>query len=233
MSKLGLMIAPLEGYEYVEELITSSKSWTVPADMVGTFVYLTMIGGGAAGSAQYSWSSGYVVGHGGNSGEFVEDLFIDIKGHTGTIPITIGAGGSSVNSSTGNVGGPSSFGGYYTVLGGANYITQGNSYRGGQGKYGNSYGSSNEGGGPQGGRLAFDNEHTTGGHQPGGGGGGGGIITNVAYKGRFSLDSDENGRGFGAGGGGAGALSNGSAGIPRGGYGADGAVLIKYLRKLA
>lgn len=91
------------------ERITSTGTWTVPDDVTEIEVWLA--GGGASGTA---WSNDPSPG-GGGSADFRTLSVTPGSVHT----ITIGGGGSRVNSqSAGNPGGTSSFGNLFSVSGG-------------------------------------------------------------------------------------------------------------------
>ena len=73
-------------------------------------------GGGAGGGTQATSSSQAAAGSGGNAGNYAEYA---INGAiSGTVAVTIGAGGTAVSGNSGNVGGSTSFGTYCTTPGG-------------------------------------------------------------------------------------------------------------------
>lgn len=96
-----------------QQLITANGTWTRPATMAGDTVWLTMIGGGASGQVVSS------VGRGGRGGQWIIEVPIDI-GATSSVSCTIGAGGLSAAENVAfKPGGPTSFGAFVTMLGGA------------------------------------------------------------------------------------------------------------------
>jgi hypothetical protein len=93
------------------EIITSTQSWTVPADVDS--LEILICGGGGSGSA---WTNGG-NGGGGGSAEFAWLSVIPGSTHV----VTIGAGGPGPGGqSYGSQGAPSSFGSLFTVSGGFN-----------------------------------------------------------------------------------------------------------------
>lgn len=89
----------LPGFSTV--LFTSSGSWSVPSGV--TRARVTVIGGGGAGA-----------NFGGQNGGYGGVAIAYVTGISGTITITVGAGGTSNGS-----GGTSSFGSYVSATGGA------------------------------------------------------------------------------------------------------------------
>lgn len=95
------------------QVITSTQSWTVPADVSQVYVTLVSGGGGGGGVPNATPRSG----GGGGGGGYRERYLSVTPGSTHTI--TIGAGGSGgTNSSHGGQGGTSSFGSLFSLIGG-------------------------------------------------------------------------------------------------------------------
>lgn len=197
--------------------ITSTQSWTTPADV--TSVEVLMCGGGGAGAGQRSGTSSFRGGGGGS---------VDIRSF-GVTPstaytITIGGGGAgNISSVQAPQGSTSSFGALFSVTGGygggledgrgSGYASPGGNAAGRGGSGGHGGYSSSTTGIPGSGYLGFG----------GGGAGGGG--------GYFGTSTD------GGGGGAAGAVglaNTGGGGAANynantaGGNGGSGIAFIKY-----
>lgn len=72
--------------------------------------------GGAGGGCQATSASQSAAGSGGNAGNYAE--YIIFGPISGTVSVTIGAGGTAVSGNSGNIGGSTSFGTYCTTPGG-------------------------------------------------------------------------------------------------------------------
>ena len=222
MSNLSDFMGGGGGLIVKRELFTSSGTWTKPADIIGEQVWVTMIGGGSAGNGP---SSTYA--NGGNSGQFVQRLPVNVASET-SVSVTVGAGG--VGSSTdGGAGGVSSFGALVSCSGGAAPV---DSYRG----------NSDNSGGALGGLDYQNNDTVCEGTSPGGvfggppglsrsniGAGAGGLVldgsgTRADQSG--SSDFAGGGSGYGAG---SGAQDAGVADVDDG---APGAVMIEWLESV-
>ena len=208
------------------ELFTTGGTWTKSAKLTGGTVWITAIGGGGSGN---SASPGSFVTSGGDGGEYVCGVSVDVSG-TSSETVTIGSGGSLVNgggvNTAGNAGGVTSFGALLSLSGG----------QGGQVSVANQV--SGNTGGTYGGRedsasSGQDNVCSVGGNggignQSQTGGGGGGLIlddTGVS-GGTGASNSASGGNGYGAGGGSSSGNTNDS------GSGADGAMLITWVETL-
>lgn len=111
-------IAVLSPYPYKNAtLFTSSGSWTVPTGITKAFVLVVGGGGGGAGNN----SSTTPNGNGGIGGAG----YATLTGLSGTITVTIGAGGAGTNSTAnGSAGGSSTFS-TVTATGGAGGVSSG------------------------------------------------------------------------------------------------------------
>lgn len=109
------------------QLFNSNGTWTKPPGV--SVVYVELIGGGGGGNSGYQHDSGVTVlnrgGAGGNGGPFLSQVFLAAS-LSGSVNITVGAGGSGGPSQTvvgtgfyGSYGGNSSFGDYLTTISGA------------------------------------------------------------------------------------------------------------------
>lgn len=97
------------------QLFTANGTWNRPANMVGNTVIITGIGGGGSGNT----SSTASTCQGGDGGQYVIDMPVDIGAAT-SVAVTIGAGGAALPASgntTGNAGSPTSFGAFVTLSG--------------------------------------------------------------------------------------------------------------------
>jgi hypothetical protein len=97
------------GYVPKFELFTASGTWTLPTNIVAdssgnSVIRLTAIAGGGSGARR---SSGDAAA-GGNSGEFVQHLLVEVSANQ---TVTIGAGGAAkTTTGAGNAGGNTVFG---------------------------------------------------------------------------------------------------------------------------
>ena len=118
------------GFLLKQEVIIVSGTWNKPAGMIGTQVWITMIGGGSSGR----FISPNAAGEWG--GQFVIRKPVDI-GVSTSVSVTIGAGGATAASGTAfNPGSPTSFGAFATASGGAE---NGDGATGGYGAAGTPY----------------------------------------------------------------------------------------------
>lgn len=105
------------------DVFTASGTWTKPAGAHKIMVEL--VGGGGAGGGSTATSTGqYGFGDGGGGGEYARG-WLDPGSVTGTVAVTVGAGGTGT-SAAGNTGGTSSFGAYMTAIGGGGGSTRPN-----------------------------------------------------------------------------------------------------------
>jgi hypothetical protein len=151
---------------------TGSSSWTVPTNL--TSVQLLLVGGGGGGGA----STGFETGGGGGAGGLIYNASFPVA-PGGSIPYTVGAGGSPIGATASAPGSLPSSQGSNTVFG--PQTAYGGGYGGGQYWYGTSGGS---GGGGAGNYTPNNAAGTPGQGNPGGygynngdaslGGGGGG-----------------------------------------------------------
>ena len=201
------------------QLFTSSGTWTKSADLKGGQVWITAIGGGSAGNGSLS---DYV--NGGNSGQFVQRLPVNVASET-SVSVTVGAGGV-VTSSVGEAGGVSSFGALVSCSGG---VAPADLY----------VGNSDNSGGALGGLDLGNTETVCEGTSPGGvfggppglsrpgfGAGAGGLVldgsgTTADQSGWSSVAGGGSGYGAGSGGHDSGASDSDD--------GAPGAVMIEWL----
>ena len=219
---------------------TTSGTWTKPAGV--NFVYVEAIGGGGSGAAGADNKQPAGGGGGGFASAFIRA--VDIIGST--ITVTVGAGGSRVNSATtsntylpGLSGGDSSFGTIVVGKGGQNGDALGMNSGSGGGDSGSGAknGQSNAFGGSGGGNQSSYGYATNGG--AGGYGGGGGGQASASSLGGFAANAGNGGNGArtsnyntnatdGAfpGGGGGGASSTSTYNYATSGKGGDGRVRV-------
>jgi hypothetical protein len=199
------------------ELFTASGTWTLPpniaADSSGNSVIrLTAIGGGGGGAKR----AGGAENHGGNSGEWVQDMLVEVSANQ-TVTIGAAGAGSTVNYTAGSAGGNTVFGSI-TLTGGAGGLwadTRQDAQGGNLGHgYPNVTGSLLPAPGPYGARGT----PMVGGGS--GGAGGPGLILDATGTGGVDTGNDIAGLGYGAGGAG-GTGENGGAGK-------SGGVLVKW-----
>lgn len=108
-------------YEY-----TSNDTWTKPSGCVGVLVECVAGGGGGGGGSRYTSTTHY--GGGGGAGGCICVRMLDATTVSGTVSITVGAGGSggsgatvdTTSGSSGLPGGYSSFGSLVFALAGPN-----------------------------------------------------------------------------------------------------------------
>jgi len=209
------------------QVFTQSGTWTKPS--TGNIVQVHLWGGGGGG-ADSSSNGGRNGGGGGGGYAKYEIKMSDV---TSTVVVTVGTGGASDTGSgtrTGNTGGTSSFGSYFSMIGGAG------------GKGGGQYNANppaNDGGGGSsilgthvGGSKGYEDNTADGGdysmtipgiiENTGGGGGGGGYNGQIdnSHQGTVGGNSI---RGGGGGGGCSASNSNKSGGTSTmGGNGGNG-----------
>jgi hypothetical protein len=201
----GLVRALPAGKTIVEkrQLFTSSGTWTRPAAMVGNPI-ITMIGGGASGNK----GSGTYLG--GDGGQYVIDLLVDIGSDTSAV-VTIGAGGASSATTSRSAGSVSSFGAYVSLLGGA---------------AGSVYTGASAAGAIGGVNATIKSQNTPlglGGDGGNFGGGGGGLQLDASGTKGFAPEGAP-AKGYGSGG--------GSSFNSNGGVGASGACLVKWMQTI-
>lgn len=204
------------------ELFIASGTWSRPSKIAGDNAWVTAIGGGASGANDPTTAGG------GDAGEFVFDMQIDVSGISAAT-ITIGAAGAGVaTSNDGNSGGVSSFGSLLSVSGGfagqidltaddsASYT---GGARGGSNAAADGLGHGQDNTCPFGGNGGL--AHDTMGTQNGGGGGL--VLDATSISGGTSTSSTANG-GIGYGAGGGGGRGTGTSGV-----GAAGAILVRWM----
>ena len=97
-----------------QQLFTATGTWNRPTKMAGNTVWVTMIGGGASGRPSATATSR----RGGNGGQWMIQVGVDIGAAT-SVACTVGAGGAIPGANdTENAGSASSFGSFLTALGG-------------------------------------------------------------------------------------------------------------------
>lgn len=97
-----------------QQLFTASGTWSRPAKMAGSTVWVTIIGGGASGRPSATATSR----RGGNGGQYRIQVGVDI-GAANSVACTVGTGGAIPSANdTENAGSASSFGAFLTALGG-------------------------------------------------------------------------------------------------------------------
>lgn len=178
-------------------------------------------GGGAGGGATVSTSGMTSIGSGGGAGGYCKSK-INISEIVGSVSVTIGAGGTGVNGSSGSGGGTTSFGAFFTCAGGLAGQRAGPANA--------SFGTGGGFGGVASGANILNFRGERGGnafttypsYTFGGNGGGGPLGTGGQYA---ANANGANGYGYGSGGGGV-EISSGPTGTYRGGNGADGVVII-------
>lgn len=207
--------------ELTTEVFTSTGAWVCGED-IASDVHVRAFGagggGGGCGSTNGSGAGGY--GGGGGGGHMETLVFTPSIGQSYQITIGAGGAGGAGTINSGN-GGPTSFGGIVTALGGEGgkngFFASPNTYNGGNGGNGGSGG----GAGRANGTGALPGNGGDGSY--GGGGGGGG------YSSTNTLGYGGNGGTYG-GGGGSGtvmntaALKDGGSGGTYGGSGGAGVV---------
>lgn len=165
------------------EIITSTQSWTVPADV--TELEVVLCGGGGGGG---HWSSNNNDGGAGGGGSASYAILPVTSGASYTI--TLGAGGTKGNNSNGSNGANSTFGALLTATGGGGGYRR---YAGG-GKPGGTHGGGGGGGHyHETGNSIFTSDGLKGIWGVGGGGGG---SSSVNYASRHG--SGQDGGGYGA-----------------------------------
>lgn len=124
-------------------VITTSGSWTVPAEMSGQHVRVVLFGGAYGGQAGYDGTDGEVLtasnspgagGAGGSAGQGFKILISDLDLTDASYLVTVGTGGAggAADGAFGVIGGDTSFGslssadgveatGYYDIINAANY----------------------------------------------------------------------------------------------------------------
>jgi hypothetical protein len=139
------------------QALSSSGTFTVPADVYEIDVELWSGGGGGGGAFNNGYSGG------GTGGGYARNKFVVTPGQT--IDVTIGAGGAAGNGSpsNGSDGGASLFGGYMTVPGGPHGLAAN----------GVTAGPSASGASPTGGAINIAGQNGSGGNDGVGGGSGG------------------------------------------------------------
>jgi hypothetical protein len=203
------------------ELLTSGSSWSIPENVKKWKV--TVIGGGGQGGGsrnQVRW-----VGAGGGSGAVAVYIFNRIDG-INTMSYSIGQGGNAGGNFEDGQDGTSTTATYnsYTVTGGGGsggLSSATNEGRGAGGVSTNGILNLNGFFGYHGGREANENSPIgTGGDTPLGYGVGG------KHTGLTTVENGQNGEGIGSGGSGSKAGTSGTA--ARGGFGANGAIIVEY-----
>lgn len=111
-------VSPVPGiYVTQRQIITTTATWTKPSTFREGSLILTGTGAGASGC-----SSGAAVIAGGNAGEWVYRMPVDVSAVSSALA-TIGAGGAAVNgggvNAAGNAGGATTFGALVTLAGAA------------------------------------------------------------------------------------------------------------------
>ena len=219
MSNLSDFMGGGGGLIVKRELFTANGTWTKPAGLKGGQVWVTMIGGGSAGNGSSSTEA-----NGGNSGQFVQRLPVNVASET-SVSVTVGAGGVGTGA-VGGAGGVSSFGALVSCSGG---VAPSALYRG----------NSDNSGGALGGLDFGSYGMVIGGTSPGGvfggppglsrpniGAGAGGLVLDGS-----GTTADQSGsNSFAGGGSGYGAGSGGhDSGASDSDDGAPGAVMIEWL----
>ena len=102
--------------QVTRQVFTSTQTYTPTAGMV--YVDIICLGGGGAGGGCAATNGiSYSAGTGGGSGEYAQGIFTAAQIGASKV-VTIGAGGTGVNGTTGNAGGNSSVGVLISAFGG-------------------------------------------------------------------------------------------------------------------
>lgn len=201
------------------EVITSSRTYTVPEGVSKMFV--EVIGGGGGGGFADTSGTNWTGGGGGGGGGYAAKIIEVTPGQI--IPITVGTGGSATTTNSSN-GNSSSFGQYISAEGGyRGFSSHSNMARGGSGGSGLG-GDINIDGDGGGAGSARSSDSVSWGGQGGGTFYGGNTISATP----ISASSQRYQDGSLYGGGGSGGARGGTASITQGGQGADGVVIIHY-----
>ncbi|MGP9823750.1 hypothetical protein ACT048_04645 [Ectopseudomonas khazarica] len=104
-----------------QQLVTVSGNWPRPANLAGSIVYVTLIGGGASGRGTTNSANSAI---GGNGGQYRIRIPVDI-GAASSVLCTIGEGGADAGPGVQNPGGVTSFGAFLSVLGGSTDVGPG------------------------------------------------------------------------------------------------------------
>lgn len=208
------------------QIITNSGTWSKPSGMLGTIVWVTMIGGGGSGNVNATATNLM----GGDGGQYIVNYAVDI-GASSSVSVTIGAGGNTIVNpgvtTDGNSGSPTSFGAFVTVQGGGGGFAD-LLPTGGAGGRRNTSGASiyaQSVPGVYGGCGGISNRNFSGGH-----GGGGLVLNSTTIRGGDGAGgalAGVGGTGYGAGGG-----SSANALTASAGAGADGVLMVEWLEEI-
>lgn len=231
------------------QIITSSQTWTKPANLSGEPISVLAFGGGG-GSGTYKTTNPKVVGGGGGGGH-CNTATLSPQNLPESVYVAIGTGGtgggyiensvSAAPNRDGGTGGITSFGSFVSASGGSGGKATGSSYDGGDGgsgggggyrytlldQYGNYSidcqgrgGNGSYGGGGGGyGTMPGGNGGTYG----GGGGGGSQASGGSGYNGKYTGGTNSTPESYYLGGGGGGRSGNGENGLTtRSGNGGQG-----------